>query len=324
MGIITDGKEGQELAPTLDRLRAKYGVTIIRSDTATFRDVEFNAVAVVDAVERVKTKAWGYVGYSQGCMNALRMESLLLSGTPSQRKLLSGLTSRLMLYSAANGALHAQSVEWKISNALVEMEDVLKRLQAVISKPLIEAGLKFMQVALASRPVLNLFNVETCMQPWAAHSYWRDFQYLDVPTMKIQGIAERDNIPEVLDMLSNAVTHELGHENHDTQVSVDESQVKPMMTRNACSDRFARTVIPSKVQRAHHWSILDKEVIGVRTARDQARRIFDSPKDRHVFPWFEVCARFGTIPKANDDTRRGGGVLISSEWTNPFGVKQAV
>jgi hypothetical protein len=33
----------------------------------------------------------------------------------------------------------------------------------------------------------------------------------------------------------------------------------------------------------------------ITTERDRERAIYDFPKDRHVFPWVEVNARFGNI-----------------------------
>ena len=33
----------------------------------------------------------------------------------------------------------------------------------------------------------------------------------------------------------------------------------------------------------------------VTTERDRERAVYDSPKDRHVFPWIEGNARFGLI-----------------------------
>ena len=51
----------------------------------------------------------------------------------------------------------------------------------------------------------------------------------------------------------------------------------------------------SLVQPTHHWSPLSRETEFVTTERDRAEAIYDTPKDRHVFPWIEVCARFRVI-----------------------------
>ena len=48
-------------------------------------------------------------------------------------------------------------------------------------------------------------------------------------------------------------------------------------------------------QIANHWSPLLYATDFVTTRRDQERAIYDFPKDRHVFPWVEVNARFGVI-----------------------------
>jgi hypothetical protein len=203
----------------------------------------------------------------------------------------------MMLYSAANGATHAECIEWKLSNLAVEAEDIMKRLQAVLSQSVINAVLKVMNIALASRPMLNVLSSAGVMKPHGAHALWRDAQYLEIPTMKAQGVASAFDTPECLDMLSQSLTKELGHDLHDTQVSLQESQVVPMITRNAHTDRFARCVLPGMVQRTHHWAPLLKEVDFAMTERDKKNCIFDTPKDRHLFPWIEVCARFGIIPR---------------------------
>lgn len=51
------------------------------------------------------------------------------------------------------------------------------------------------------------------------------------------------------------------------------------------------------VQRTHHWSPLRHAAEPLNTDSDRHRAIFDTPKDRHIFPWVEVNARFGIISK---------------------------
>ena len=60
--------------------------------------------------------------------------------------------SRMMLYSAANGATHAECIEWKLSNLAVEAEDIMKRLQAGLSQSVINAVLK-----VSAEPSARLF-----------------------------------------------------------------------------------------------------------------------------------------------------------------------
>jgi hypothetical protein len=47
--------------------------------------------------------------------------------------------------------------------------------------------------------------------------------------------------------------------------------------------------------RTHHWSPLKEEVEFIRTSRDHDLASFDCAKDRHIFPWVDVNARFGFI-----------------------------
>jgi hypothetical protein len=51
----------------------------------------------------------------------------------------------------------------------------------------------------------------------------------------------------------------------------------------------------SYAQATHHWSPLLYASDFVTTERDRERAIYDFPKDRHIFPWVEVNARFGLI-----------------------------
>lgn len=45
---------------------------------------------------------------------------------------------------------------------------------------------------------------------------------------------------------------------------------------------------------------LGAQVLFLITARDDPRAMFDTPKDRHVFPWLEVNTRFGVIQRKGD------------------------
>eukprot|EP00961_Rhodomonas_salina_P098752 1328744-Rhodomonas_salina.2 len=92
---------------------------------------QYNAARIEEAVREVTTSHWGWLGYSQGCANQWRAESLLASGTPDQQTLLAGLATRNLLYSAANGTPHSTCAEWKISETIVDMEMELKRYRPV-------------------------------------------------------------------------------------------------------------------------------------------------------------------------------------------------
>lgn len=53
--------------------------------------------------------------------------------------------------------------------------------------------------------------------------------------------------------------------------------------------------IGGSIQRTHHWSPLNDEVKFVQTQRDIEHGTFLCAKDRHIFPWCDVNARFGFI-----------------------------
>ena len=55
------------------------------------------------------------------------------------------------------------------------------------------------------------------------------------------------------------------------------------------------------IQRTHHWSPLSDEVKFVLTESDEEKGMYLCAKDRHIFPWCDVNARFGFIKYAQDD-----------------------
>ena len=122
-GVVTDGAKGRELEGAFGRLKAQRGVQVVRADTATAREFTYNAARIEDAVRQVTTRTWGWLGYSQGCANALTAESTMRGGTPEQRKLLDGLRSRHLLFGAHNGSAHADCGEYSRAGNLERRED---------------------------------------------------------------------------------------------------------------------------------------------------------------------------------------------------------
>ena len=137
---------------------------MIRADTATLQSVDYNAACVEKTVKDNVCTPWGWVGYSQGCANAFRAESVMLQvwrefiplrvrvfsrdfgktkllcnfpplqGTPEQQRLMSTFRCRQLLFSAANGSAHATCGDWKLLRALVDGERFLKRFQVVCQR----------------------------------------------------------------------------------------------------------------------------------------------------------------------------------------------
>jgi hypothetical protein len=56
---------------------------------------------------------------------------------------------------------------------------------------------------------------------------------------------------------------------------------------------------------AHHWSPLSDEVEFVRTTRDIQQASFECAKDRHIFPWCDVNARFGIVRYVESEKTNG-------------------
>merc|ERR1712217_492113 len=112
------------------------------------------------------------------------------------------------------------------------------------------------------------------------------------------GVVEEHTLPECLQMVSNVLVEQMEYSNNqDTQVAEQEAVAHPIGMHNANAEQLAATDMQSAVQRTHHWSPLKQEVSFLETAKDRQVAVFDAPKDRHIFPWLEVNARFGVIDR---------------------------
>jgi len=297
MGVVTGGAKGTELEDAYRRLEERLGVTVLRADTATARSLEYNARRVIEAVKKAKTP-YGFVGYSQGCANALMTESKLKGGTPEQAGLLDDLVCRNLLFSAANGSAHGTCGDEKFLQAMVDMDHFLAHYQAVFSHSAIRMFLRGVRLVLDSRAfVLGMLGTRS-LSHWGVLSLQRGGQFKNgVPTSTVRGVVEPENLPEALEFLANVLTKQLESDGHDTQVAVGESPGHLMWVKNPHTRALKACDTGSLVQRTHHWSPLLKDTEFLTTERDLEQAIYDYPKDRHVFPWIEVNARFGVIKR---------------------------
>jgi len=302
-GVITEGEKGEELAAALDRLEKERGVTAIRSDTGTARSFEYNASKIEDAIEKASMlgKPYGLLGYSQGCANALMAESLLLSGSPHQQKMLvshgSGLVCRQMLFSAANGSMHGPASDVKVQRLITMAEAAFKYQQGYCSRAFISSVLETLNAAMDSAGFQKFIGGAETFLPDGNRAFWREAQHLPhVPTTVLRGVLEEHTTPESLDMVSNLLTKQSGSAHHDSQVHVYDAVGHPVYTINRNGRILEKSDMGGSVQRTHHWSPLDEEVSFVKTKRDIERAAFECAKDRHIFPWVDVNARFGVIP----------------------------
>ncbi|MBU1238440.1 hypothetical protein KJ865_01910, partial [Myxococcota bacterium] len=295
MGVITEGAAGPELSTAYARLAERRGVDVIRADTRTARSLEFNATKVEDAVRRARTP-WGFIGYSQGCANGLRGESLLRGGTPEQQQLASTMAGRNLLFSAINGSAHGTCGDAKFLAAMTEGDRILKHYQAVFSGKLIEIFLKGTAKVLDSRMFLQSMGGITSLSHYGVANLAREGQFSPLaPTCYIRGIVEESNLPEALEMLSNVLTKQIGTHEHDTQVEIHEAVGHFVWVHTPHNGSLKECQIDSLVQSTHHWSPLHKATEFVTTQRDLDLAVYDAPKDRHVFPFVDCLARFGII-----------------------------
>ncbi len=300
MGVITQGARGTELKDAFARLEAKRGIRVVRADTQTARSLEYNAAKVEEAVRSI-SGPWGYVGYSQGCANGLMAEARMLGGTPEQQSLVANLRCRNLLFSALNGSAHGTCGDWKFVRAMSDGDKFLKYYQAVLSRPAIDFALRNIRLLLDSKPFVHSLGGVASLSYEGVRALARDGQFRDdVPTTIVRGIVEPETVPEVLEMLSNWLTKEVETTEHDTQVTAQEAVGHPVWVLGAQSEVLRRCDMGGRVQRTHHWSPLYYAAEFVITDRDERLAVYDTPKDRHVFPWVEVNARFGIIPRAED------------------------
>jgi hypothetical protein len=295
MGVITDGADGKELIDAWRRLEEQRGVRLIRAATGTAWSLERNAAKIIEAIASCTTP-WGIIGYSQGCANALMAESMLYGGTPEQQRLLDTMVCRNMLFSAVNGSAHGTSGMIKFLRALVLGERSLKHYQAVYSWEAIQAVLRAVKAALDSRPFVHVLGGAHSLSFERARILHRDEQFLDhVPTSLTRGVVTDDRVPETLEYLYY-VLKELTHgAEQDTQVLITDAIGSSTRVINDNTAVLARCDMATHPQATHHWAPLSVEVEFVKTERDRALAIYDSPKDRLVWPWVEVNARFCRI-----------------------------
>ena len=224
-GVITEGKQGEELKDAFDRLEKKRGVKVVRADTATARSFEYNASKIVEAIETLVEikKPYGLLGYSQGCANALLAESNLLSGSPKQQQALSksngGLICRQLLFSAANGSFHGPAMNKKVQLLISMCEDFFKSQAGYCSRALTSTVLETLNSLLDSSSFHKTMGGAQGFLPDGCRAFWREAQHLsDVPTCTLRGVMEAHTTPESLEMISHLLTKQSGSALHDSQV----------------------------------------------------------------------------------------------------------
>jgi hypothetical protein len=104
-----------------------------------------------------------------------------------------------------------------------------------------------------------------------------------------------ESLPEALEFLSNTITKQVKGALHDTQVTLVSAVGYPNRIISPYTALLRNCDMGSLPQTCHHWSPLRRETEMLATPRDKQLAIYDLPKDRHIFPWIEVNARFGII-----------------------------
>lgn len=180
-------------------------------------------------------------------------------------------------------------------------EDFLKYQQGYFSRAFISSTIDILNSGLDSSPFQKFLGGTKSFLPDASRAFWREAQHLPhIPTCVIRGVLEPHTTPESLDMLSNTLTKQSGSALHDSQVHVYDAVGYPVYFKNRNGRILKNTDMGGAVQRTHHWSPLCEEVEFVRTNRDVEQAVFDCAKDRHIYPFCDVNARFGIIKYVDD------------------------
>lgn len=336
-GIVTEGKNGTELKNAFARMESLRGVKAIRADTATARSLDYNANKIEEAIDvavNKMKKPYGLLGYSQGCANALLAESTLLSGSPRQQQALvknGGLVCRQLLFSAANGSFHGPAMDRKIQNLIAMGEDFFKSQAGYFSRAFSASILETLTSMLDSAHFHKVMGGAQSFLEDGCRAFWRDSQQLShVPTCTLRGVMEDHTTPECLEMMSHILTKQSGSHLHDSQVHVFDAVGHPVYHRNRNGNLLKLCEVgDGAIQRTHHWSPLHDEVEYMTTTKDVELASYDCAKDRHIFPWVDVNARFGFIkylpatslaeshekhPSKLYQFQVGGVLLQPSEW----------
>ena len=105
-------------------------------------------------------------------------------------------------------------------------------------------------------------------------------------------------MPETLEFLYHVLNKITAHGDQDTQVLIHDAVGCSTRVFNEHTEVLAACDMSALPQATHHWAPLTAEIEFVTTERDLERVIYMSPKDRLVWPWVEVNARFGRIKRA--------------------------
>lgn len=216
-----------------------------------------------------------------------------------------GLVCRQLLFSAANSSMHGACSDAKAQRLIVMCEEAFKYQQGYFSRALISSVLEALNGVMDSAGFHKLIGGAQSLLPEGCRAFWREAQHLPhVPTCVLRGVMEEHTTPECLEMISNLLTKQSGSSLHDSQVHVYDAVGHPIYTINRNGHILRNCDMGGSIQATHHWSPLDKEVEFLRTKRDIDQASFECAKDRHVFPWVDVNARFGIIKyieEPNDD-----------------------
>ncbi|MCB1159000.1 MAG: hypothetical protein KDK45_15985, partial [Leptospiraceae bacterium] len=208
------------------------------------------------------------------------------------------LKSRNFLYGATNGSVHGDTANLKYFRFTKQIELLARDYKRNFSPYLQELMFEAISLLMVSRRFVHITGGMSSVSSKASINLALYGQFDDtVPSSSVRGVVDKSTLPEANEMLSNLLSIQSGNKNHDTQVEVEDAVPYFTHADTKSSRLLKKNDMGSFIQATHHWAPLFKEVDFLTTERDLELAIYDTPKDRHVFPWIEVNARFGIIKR---------------------------
>jgi hypothetical protein len=295
MGVITDAKTGHELENAFNRLKKHRGIDLVRCPTGMMRSLEFNARAIIRTVSEV-SGPWGFVGYSQGCANELRAEQIMMTGTPAHHEMIDRMVSRNLIFSAANGSVHASSGVAVIIAAMTEGEKFMKHYQGYYSREFVAIAQRAARVILDSKQVTSFIAGAWSMSLEHSADVHRNGVFLETaPTSTVRGMISAERLPDGLKYVFNNHLKLMPDLETDSQVATEDAVGHATRIKNERTAVLESCEIVSAPIHTHHWGPVYLESLALMTDEDVAHFRYCNPEDMYVFPWIDTNIRFGLI-----------------------------
>jgi hypothetical protein len=206
------------------------------------------------------------------------------------------LVCRNLLFSAANGSVHASSGTQALVRLLAESEKSLKHYQGVFSRDFVSIFQKGTRGLLDSRIMTAMIGGLWSMTLERAIDLHRNGVFSDmVPTSTVRGVATPRELPDGLIYVFGVHNRLTPGQQCDSQVMTADEVGHATRVRNSRTEVLAACDIGSFPLKMHHWGPVHYEALAGQSDADAVSCKYDSPADIYVFPWIDTNIRFGLI-----------------------------